>query len=84
MACLMKRQNCEGLKTEMAKRGLEHRLHPALLGHFCFQCCCYLRGSVRDGDHSFWTHCCNWFLRIAFLLAMSLYKRWRQLKSDPF
>lgn len=37
----LKHQNFEGLKTEMAKRGLEHRLHPALLGHFCFQHCCY-------------------------------------------
>lgn len=80
----LKHQNFEGLKTEMAKRELEHRLHLALLGHFCFQHCCYSCGRVPDGDHSFWTHCCNWFFRIAFLLAMSSYKRWRQLKSDPF
>lgn len=55
VAHLMKRQNCEGLETEMAKRGLERRPHPALLGHFCFQRCCYLHGSVPDGDHSVWT-----------------------------
>lgn len=54
VAGLTKSQNCEGLETEMAKRVLERRLHPALLGHFCFQCC-YLRGGVPNGDHSFWT-----------------------------
>lgn len=74
MAHLMKHQNCEGLKTEMAKIGPEHRLQPAQLSHFCFQHCCYLCGSVPDGDHSFWTDCCNWFLRIAFPLAMTIYK----------
>lgn len=81
----LKHQNFEGLKKKVAKRGLEHRLCPALLGHFCFQHCCYLYGSVPDRDRSFWIHCCNWwFLRIAFLLAMFSYKKWRQLKSDPF
>lgn len=74
MAHLMKHQNCEGLKTEMAKTGLEHRLHAAQLGRFCFQHYCYVCASVPDGDHNFWTDCCNWFLRIAFLLAMTIYK----------
>lgn len=53
---------------------LEGRLYPALLGHFCSQRCHYSCGCVPDGNHSFWIHCCDLFLMIAFLWPC-LYKK---------